>query len=557
VGGQRVLRELSSKYWWPKMAKLINRVCAACRQCQLAQIRRKHLHATFEGKPKLLPRQAYGIDFYGHAKGYILVAIDLCTREVILWFVKNRTQETVARCLLTGLIFQKGVPMTFRSDSASEFVHGVVNSLNKYLGIEHIATGGYNARANATVERFMQTLNAMLRKFNKQEYANISGNLQAIAFAHNTTYSSVLECTPFECGHGLRARTICDARMSPRLQFNPEEGSEGDDSIAKWDTTVSQKVLELATRLAQVAQTNVEWHRRMTSDSLNQAGRPIPKEIPEGSLVFFYKPPTQTQVEKEGRMAKHLAHYCGPAKVMGLAPGRKRTYLLEYQGKDAKKATTYHRDVGMIVPANQMPKTEDLKDPADVPEPEPVLHDPNTTLPLKEGELVITKDSPDSTDWYVAEVYKVLPDYVQVKYFSTRTPALEDLTDKRSEQRIQRLKQVHFRRTWFFRSGKNAGKGSVNPPYPNNEDLRVWEGPLPNNELSDVLLVRRVGLTAAGKLTNESLKLVAQLELPHAVTPTVEDEEVPKDPSTFYTLDTNHVFDVTTVRFCGCATCSS
>ena len=126
-------------------------------------------------------------------------------------------------------------------------------------------------------------------------------------------------------------------------------------------------------------------------------------------------------------MAKHLAHYCGPAKVMGLAPGRKRTYLLEYQGKDAKKATTYHRDVGMIVPANQMPKAENLIDPADVPEPEPVLHDPNSALPLKEGGLVLTKDPPDSTTgWCVAGVYKVLPGHIQVKYFSTRNTGSEE-----------------------------------------------------------------------------------------------------------------------------------
>ena len=42
-------------------------------------------------------------------------------------------------------------------------IQGVVGSLNRYLGIDHISTGGYNARANAIVERFMQTLNAMLR----------------------------------------------------------------------------------------------------------------------------------------------------------------------------------------------------------------------------------------------------------------------------------------------------------------------------------------------------------------------------------------------------------
>jgi hypothetical protein len=101
----------------------------------------------------------------------------------------------------------------------------------------------------------------------------------------------------------------------------------------------------------------------------------------------------------------------------------------------------------MIVPANQMPKTGDLKDPADVPEkPEPALHDPNSALPLKEGGLVLTKDPPDSTTgWCVAGVYKVLPGHIQVKCFSTRTPALKNLADKTSEQRIQRPKQVHFR----------------------------------------------------------------------------------------------------------------
>ena len=116
--------------------------------------------------------------------------------------------------------------MTFRSDAAKEFTQGVVGSLNRYLGIDHISTGGYNARANAIVERFMQTLNAMLRKCNQDSFSNIKDYLAAIAFAHNTSYSSVLETAPFECGHGLRARTICDARMSPRLQFSIEGGGQ-------------------------------------------------------------------------------------------------------------------------------------------------------------------------------------------------------------------------------------------------------------------------------------------------------------------------------------------
>ena len=86
--------------------------------------------------------------------------------------------------------------MGFRSDAAKEFVKGTVEALNLYLGIEHISTGGYNARANAVVERFMQTLNSMLRTCDDKTYKDIKNFLPAIAFAHNTTYNSVLEATP-------------------------------------------------------------------------------------------------------------------------------------------------------------------------------------------------------------------------------------------------------------------------------------------------------------------------------------------------------------------------
>ena len=54
----------------------------------------------------------------------------------------------------------------------------------------------------------------------------------------------------------------------------------------------------------------------------------------------------------------------------------------------------------MVVPAYEMPRAENIVDPSDIPVPDPVLHDNNNTLPLREGEFVITtKDPPDSTDW--------------------------------------------------------------------------------------------------------------------------------------------------------------
>ena len=197
----------------------------------------------------------------------------------------------------------------------------------------------------------------------------------------------------------------------------------------------------------------------------------------------------------------------------------------------------------MIVPEIEMPRTEDIRDPADAPQPNPRLHQTEGhNDPLKEGEFIICKDSPSSEDWYLAEVWKALPDTVEVKYLSTCTPPVEDYKSKSPLVRKARLLQAHFRRTWFFRAGASAGKGTTKPPYPSNEDLRVWSGPLPNREHKDVLLIRGVGLSGAGKLSKASAELASNLSIPHAVTPVVEDESSTPSPESYVTIPEGQLF---------------
>ncbi len=78
--------------------------------------------------------------------------------------------------------------------------------------------------------------------------------LPAIAFAHNTAFSSAINCTPFEAGHGLQARTITEARVGPRLQIVTEGGMDLLESEKNWEKSIFPKVLKLAERLATEAQ---------------------------------------------------------------------------------------------------------------------------------------------------------------------------------------------------------------------------------------------------------------------------------------------------------------
>ncbi len=102
--------------------------------------------------------------------------------------------------------------------------------MNSYLRIQQITTGGHNPRSNAVVERFMQHLTASLTKCDDSQYGNMRDYLPAIAFAHNTAFNSSINCTPFEAGHELRARTITEARANPRLQITADGGMDIDDA---------------------------------------------------------------------------------------------------------------------------------------------------------------------------------------------------------------------------------------------------------------------------------------------------------------------------------------
>ncbi len=124
----------------------------------------------------------------------------------------------------------------------------------------------------------------------------------------------------------------------------------------------------------------------------------------------------------------------------------------------------------------------------------------------------------------MSEVLRVLPNLIEVRYFTTPTPALENYEHCSVQKRSERLSEICFRRTWHVRFGKHVGRATYKPPYPNNEDLQVWKGVINNSDLDGMLLLRNVRIDAEGKLDEASLRLAAQLPISHEKLDTIEDE---------------------------------
>ena len=133
---------------------------------------------------------------------------------------------------------------------------------------------------------------------------------------------------------------------------------------------------------------------------------------------------------------------------------------------------------------------------------------------LKEGEFIILKDGPEARDWYCAEIRSILVDRIEVNYYTTQTPALEDYDKCTEEIRMERLAEALFLRTWCLSRGK--GEPTTTPPtskYARTNHL--WWGKIPIEAITEFILIRDIGLDANGKLDQKSLQLASKLNIPH------------------------------------------
>ena len=484
-------------------------------------MRREKIKSEFNAlgpQSKAGPRQHYGMDFYGLMKGEVLVIVDLFTRETILQWLPSRKQEQVAHTILRRVIFERGVPLSIRSDNAPELMKGAIHKICKYLNIQQIVTGGHNPRGNAICERANQTLGNMIRKLTDKEYTNLKSlALPAFQYAMNITPHSSIGCSPFEAGHGLPAQSVAHARLlAQQTLADGERGMDLDaddlleDVDVSFDTSELKAVVELAMRMSEIVRSTSEWHRRMTSKKLSQTGKAIDyKALIPGAKVFFYKPPTAQEVERRGRKAKHLDHYIGPATIVRSIGNR--SFVIQYT--DAQGTTrTYQRDASMI---SLIPPTEIKGDPSNtnLEEKAPQAHQSIALFPIEEGEYILLKDTKDANTWYCAQVLEKLPDRIKVNYHTTSISALPKYSKATHTQRLRRLQELTFLRTWTLPTGEAT---TVDPALSGKRN-RLWTGQIPLKFLDDVLLLRNVGLTALGNLTPATALLAAKLSIAHQV----------------------------------------
>ncbi len=106
-----------------------------------------------------------------------------------------------------------------------------------------------------------------------------------------------------------------------------------------------------------------------------------------------------------------------------------------------------------------------------------------------------------------------LPDRLKANYYTTSTLALPKYGQTNYNQRLRRLQETIFLRTWTL----PTGEATAIDPILSRKRNKLWTGQVPCKFLDEVLLVRNVGLTVSGSLTHATISLAANLKIAHQV----------------------------------------
>ncbi len=126
---------------------------------------------------------------------------------------------------------------------------------------------------------------------------------------------------------------------------------------------------------------------------------------------------------------------------------------------------------------------------------------------------MILKDTKDANIWYCAQVLEKLSDRIKVSYYTTLILGLPRYGQTTYKQRLRRLQELIFLRTWTLPTGEAT---TIDLALSRKRN-KIWTGQVPCKFLDEVLLIRNVGLTALGSLTPASALLAANLKIAHQV----------------------------------------
>jgi len=224
LGYDKILPVLQRRAWWQGMARDLKEFCRACIMCARTSPYNSERQGMLRPIVARLPWEMIAVDLKGPLplgrddERYVLAVMDYFSKFVVLIPIRRKFAAVVADEFEAQILNREGIPKTVVTDGGSEF-RGEFAELMKKHHIDHQTTLPYHHQANGLIERFMQSINKMVKIVAATDKKAWHTHLSKLAFAYNTSFHPATGDTPY---------WIANFR-DPRLSLDNAIGSEGRD----------------------------------------------------------------------------------------------------------------------------------------------------------------------------------------------------------------------------------------------------------------------------------------------------------------------------------------
>jgi len=229
VGGHgeqwKMVELVTQNFWWPAVTKEVKQYVEGCDSCQ----RNKNHMEQPAGKlmPNSIPEKPWthiSADFITKlpiAQGYdsILVVVDRLTKMVHFILTTEKTSaEGLARLFRDNVWKLHGLPESIVSDRGPQFTAGIMQELNRMLGIKSKLLTVFHPQTDGQMERVNQELEQYLRMFINHRQEQWSDWLGMAEFAYNNKTHSSTKVLPFKANYGQDPRMGFEMRRKGKYE---------------------------------------------------------------------------------------------------------------------------------------------------------------------------------------------------------------------------------------------------------------------------------------------------------------------------------------------------
>ena len=302
LGLAKTVQRVKQRFYWANCSKDVRRWCRKCDLCASRRRTQRKLRAPMQTYNVGAPMERVALDILGplpvseRGNKYVLVIGDYFSKWTEGYAIPDQEAITVARVVVEEFITRFGVPRQIHSDQGRNFESLVFQEMCKLLGMEKTRTTALHPQSDGMVERFNQTVEAMLSKFVAEDQRDWDEHLPLLMMAYRSAVHETTGLSPCELMLGRSINLPIDLMFGTP---EPQRDYPSDQS------DYVEKLRERIERTHTFARENM----RLESErqKRNYDHRAQVRQFNRGDPVWLYDP-----TRKKGRSPKLQRPWKGP-----------------------------------------------------------------------------------------------------------------------------------------------------------------------------------------------------------------------------------------------------